>query len=540
MKRKHNYVNMLSILFFTLFLSLQGMLVAQNQTVVNTDRSTYFDGTQIPNGGNRVRSFTPRNNQNITRAIVNRMNQLGARGGTININAMQKTDVIIDNLELRSKIRLRFSPNIRIRPAAANKGERSFIFLLGRDSDISDVQITSQSERFQINFDDFKLEAGDGPEDLRGVRPFNVIRCSNFYIGNFHVVSGQTIFSNVELNMRNPNQNSRRNGLDFPYQGIVENISSVGNHSGFGLVQLRAGKRIYFANLDGNGGITLRAESDFIRGVSSRSATIDQIYGTNIISRRGDAAVVLSPHRINQGTIVVDNIISKNSTWAIQLAAGYESRTGTGTAATNRGLFAPTSRLSVTEWSPNVTGDRLTQVKAKDVVYYLCEAAKARNSEFDDNTILNLDKESVPGRSINIARYFPLTDNSRPKNQRNRFNQYPVVLRGVSDDSRTRARTDCPGLVLRNSTALVANRIDERIDIDGFASNVSVLSPNPASNIVIIHKDQFISAAVYSINGNKVLETDTNTISVSDLNAGVYFVQIYTASGNFVERLMVR
>ena len=537
MYQKHNYLKTLGILFAAVFLSFQAISVAQ--TCPSTNRSTYFDGSKIPNGGNRVRSFAPTNNQNITQAIINRMNQLGAKGGTININASKKINVVIDNLHLRSNIRLRFHKNITIKPLLKEKGENSFIFLLGRTSDISNVQITSQGGRFKINFDNFKASRSDGPEDLRGVRPINIIRCKNFYVGNFHVVSGQTILSNVELNIRDGNSSKRRNGTDFPYRGIVENISSVRNHVGYGLVQLRAGKRIYFANLDGQGGITLRAESDFIGGLSSKDATIDQIYGKNIIIKNGDAAVVLSPHRVDQGCIRVDDIKSRNSTWAVQVAAGYESRTGTGTAKNNRGSFADTSSLSITEWSPTTGTNNLTQVKGKDLPFYNCNFANNRNNGFDNNQILNLDKESVPGRSINRARFFPLTHSSRPANQRNRFNQYSITLNGANSNQRTRARV-CTTLVIKNSNAIVANRIDEKIDIDGFESNSSVLSPNPASDLVTIQKGEFISAAVYAINGNKVLETDTNTISVSSLNAGVYFVQINTALGNSVERLVVR
>ncbi len=522
MLRKLNYLKSINVIVLLLSLVFSGSISAQ---CPEKKRSNYFDGKRIPSTSGRKKTITPKDNENITGALRKAMNQLGAKGGTININAGKKRTVIIDDLELKSKIRLQFSSNITIKPVKRDAGKNSQIFILGRGKQVKDVQITSQGGRFKIDFSDFAAKREDGANKLRRVRPFNVISAQNFYIGNFNVTSGFTVFSNVELNIKDGNSKNRKSGVDVPFRGIVENITSLGNHVGYGLVQIRAGKRIYFNNLDGKGGITLRVESDFIGGLSSSAATIDEVYGNNIVVRNGDAAVVLSPHRVNQGCVIVDKIQSINSTWAIQLAGGYVSRTG---KAKNKGSFASTSALSITKWTPTTTKTS-SQVKRKDLGFYACKMARDLDKRFSVNKQMNLDKESVPGKSIDRVRYFPNCDGGKSNKK---FKCYTVKLDGANSSQQINAKR-CKNVAKKSIT-------ENNFEIEEGVESTVVI-PNPATDVVNINTKKFISASIYNSYGSKVIESSSSSrITLSNLPAGLYFVHIQSNLGTSVEKLIIQ
>ncbi len=67
------------------------------------------------------------------------------------------------------------------------------------------------------------------------------------------------------------------------------------------------------------------------------------------------------------------------------------------------------------------------------------------------------------------------------------------------------------------------------------------ISPNPTSNFLNIRSDYaktFKTAVVRDISGKTILTTDETTIDVTNLDAGVYIVEIKTADENFVTRIV--
>jgi len=72
------------------------------------------------------------------------------------------------------------------------------------------------------------------------------------------------------------------------------------------------------------------------------------------------------------------------------------------------------------------------------------------------------------------------------------------------------------------------------------STNISIY-PNPASAIVTINTTNiaFESAAVYSLTGQKVLESNSATLNVSGLSKGIYVIKVKTTSGkDFVQKLV--
>ena len=121
--------------------------------------------------------------------------------------------------------------------------------------------------------------------------------------------------------------------------------------------------------------------------------TVDDIVGRNIIVRNGDAAFNISPHRVDQGRVDVEGVLAFNSTFAVQIAAGFlDKKTG---GVENIGIFDSRSYVG----DITVTGGEGAQLKSKDFRYLDC----ARRKEIELKCE-NPDNESTPGKSIGVIR----------------------------------------------------------------------------------------------------------------------------------------
>ena len=85
--------------------------------------------------------------------------------------------------------------------------------------------------------------------------------------------------------------------------------------------------------------------------------------------------------------------------------------------------------------------------------------------------------------------------------------------------------------------------VDRPLNTDTFFKSNFSIAPNPANDFVTISKNSAIditSVTVTDINGRivKEINNDAATISVADLNAGVYFLKINTAEGSGTTKLI--
>lgn len=104
-----------------------------------------------------------------------------------------------------------------------------------------------------------------------------------------------------------------------------------------------------------------------------------------------------------------------------------------------------------------------------------------------------------------------------------------------------------PSLWIRSSQttnchSMISNWLEE-IDYNGICSAIeSVSSGNTADFIHTageIHIDgNFESLALYSLSGNKVLESSYNVISTSSLTPGVYIAELNTDSGSIAKKII--
>jgi hypothetical protein len=67
--------------------------------------------------------------------------------------------------------------------------------------------------------------------------------------------------------------------------------------------------------------------------------------------------------------------------------------------------------------------------------------------------------------------------------------------------------------------------------------------PNPVNKgetITITSKKEFSNVTIYSIAGKKIISTNQNTLTTSDLLEGIYFVEIKSRNGSVTKKLLVK
>jgi len=302
--------------------------------------------------------LTGANNGNDSRTLNNEITRMSNQGGGI-IRLLKPNNrpyIYLRNVALKNKVHIKIASNVTLRPwFGGSRPKNVSIFDFGLTSRIRDVAITCERENSTNSNDYFKVLLSGGSSERTTMVFSHAV--TNFKISGIKFTDSNTVFSNLEFNL---NSTQSRAAGDISNKGLVKNIISFKNHVGYGIVQVRAGKNILFKNLEGEGGVTLRIESGFIPAIRSKQATIDRIVGRNITVRKGDAAVMLSPHRVNQGRVDVSGIKAFNSTVAAQIEGGFLDKKG---GVNNLGTFKTNSFIGDFK---QIRGGNNAQVKSKD------------------------------------------------------------------------------------------------------------------------------------------------------------------------------
>ena len=83
------------------------------------------------------------------------------------------------------------------------------------------------------------------------------------------------------------------------------------------------------------------------------------------------------------------------------------------------------------------------------------------------------------------------------------------------------------------------------VDLTGLNENTQAASfkvyPVPAENEIQIQAEDFQKAEIYSLTGQKLMESATEKMNVSSLSQGVYLLKVYGSDGNSAtQRVVVR
>lgn len=224
-------------------------------------------------------------------------------------------DYCLANVILKSNVHLELDAGVTIRPPVTigktNKGTfRSYVVfgLPGEPaSPVENVSVAGQNGSFTVD-----LRGCENP----GSRVVSIQHAKNFMIANMRVEDDYSKFSAVVLNGANGAEN-----------GIVKNIHVSNADYGYGVVQMQTGVNILFKNLYGKGGATLRFEShNHDLRDTGNADVIDRIVARDIRSECGNAAIMLSPHFVTNGTVDLENITAIGSGFAVRIENGFTTK----------------------------------------------------------------------------------------------------------------------------------------------------------------------------------------------------------------------
>lgn len=353
-----------------------------------------YNGKDLENlPKNRIVDFTSDNKSEDTErlnAIINELHKNG--GGKINIKS---GEYAFKNVILKSNIHITIESGTVIKMNHSKEGNTT-LFNLGRINNqpaVENVKIIGLGT--VENRPKFILEK----KENRFYRVFSIGYVKNVLIVNFKIEDDLTKAAAIAFNPSKSGEES----ANIAENVTIANIELTGGSIGYGLVQTNVGKNLLLKNLSCQGGMTCRIEAHTGR---QYDLGVDNIVVKNVASINGKAAVLLQPHSVVNGRILVDGAKSEGSTWTLFLKNGFVAKDS---KRKERGTFAPSTTFK--NISLNATDDSAT-LSFKNLKYVPKELMKFyKNPELkpileDANYSIKkgiLSKESaVKGASIAV------------------------------------------------------------------------------------------------------------------------------------------
>ena len=266
------------------------------------------------------------------------INEVSSQGGGRLI--MPKGTYRFAGVCLNSNVHLLIEKDTVIKPYWP-KGEKVGVFSLTlyteskRDSKsleghIENVSIRGLGGSFIIDYSDY------GRNTPGGIRAINCRQVKNFLLSDIYIKDSWTTYSAVIFTPARA-KDAREWEVFRPTDGLVKNLKSTNSSSGYGLVQMHAGESIHFENLSTtNGGVTFSLET----GAGGENGGIDNITAKNIYCENGMTAVLLGPHKSQNGVVKIDGVIAKSCATGAQMGPGFIEKRNMDNPNYKQGRFA--------------------------------------------------------------------------------------------------------------------------------------------------------------------------------------------------------
>lgn len=303
--------------------------------------------------------FDTDDSQNLQNAIDSISNVYG--GGRLVIPAGNYT---FEEINLKSNVHLRINSGAIIKPNTDNTTDFVIFKVTNNITSppLENVSIIGVGGKFTVDLEELQGNHGSGSNNKQRVIESKNVK--NFKYSNMLVKDNKSKYAAIEFNGVDINGN-----INGPRFGVVSNIDVTGAHYGFGVVQLQLGREIFFKNLYGEGGITLRIEThNQTLYDPSKFTKSHNLYARNIRSKNGNCAVMLSPHFVEMGKVDIDDVTAEGSGFGVRVERGFftcQEQSETGITLEN-GSFGSQSVIS------NVTvtyGNNTAQIKPKHIKY---------------------------------------------------------------------------------------------------------------------------------------------------------------------------
>ena len=235
---------------------------------------------------------------------------------------------------LRSNVHILIEEDTVIRPYWP-AGTKTVVFTLGvsrdtKDGYIENVSIRGLGGTFIVDYSDRGSVSGEG------IRTINCRQVRNFLLSDIYIKDSFTTYCAVIFTPAK-DKDARNRAVFRPTHGLVKNLKCTNSSPGYGLVQMHAGDYIQFENLKAiGGGVTFRLET----GAGGHNGGIHNITARNLYCEDGSTAVLLGPHKAQNGVVHVDGITVKSCAFAVTMGPGYVEKRNLGDPHYKPGRFA--------------------------------------------------------------------------------------------------------------------------------------------------------------------------------------------------------
>ena len=531
-------------------LFLVGVINLNSQTLPTDD--TFFNPTYGAGSEIIVESAGTGDDTELFNNAIDTANLAG--GGIVIVNAGTYRVLEID---LKSNVHLEINSGVTLLPFNAVTGVNNALFNADLNAGIENFSVIGIGGNFTVDLSSL--------ETTLRIRVISFKNCNNFKVANFHIIDGVTEFSSLAFG-----SNYRTTTIDgdkrineirgVPNHGIIENISMVNGHYGYGLVQIQGGNNLLFRNLNCEGGVALRLETGFdllqyTEAYDFNLIKLENIWGRDIKCTNGQSALQISPHTLDQGYFDVSGVQGISCEAAVVWSAGFttDDQEASGLTA---GSFDSSSKVrDVT----SIFGQNAQLHNSKRLRYIPCQLRVERENGIGVATTLNVDGESRMGPSIgavirqedNPGHYdlnFPDTEVTAAGYNIDAFYLPPNAIFRNSYDDYEVCNESIDGLnfwvpAAYRNTPNPRNPLENgSLSVNDFNSLKFNVYPNPTNGIINIDfskSSEERSVKVFNLLGTKVGDykiKQNDRLDLSHLTKGIYFLQV---ENNFNKKIVL-
>jgi len=215
------------------------------------------------------------------------------------------------SVQMRSNVHIEIAAGATLYPTPNDDGRNHRIFEVGtfNNAKVENFSLKGRGKGFTV---DFRKSAD------KNLAVFNLGDLENFKISNFTIQDKKTIFASFLVGVTR-----KGDDLYWPVNGIIEKITQKDALFGYGVVQTYGADNILFRDLDGEGGITLRMETDNLVMKELKQGGIRNIFAENISCTNGLSAVMFGPHFIENGAVQVNGVESNGCGFTVRVDKGF-------------------------------------------------------------------------------------------------------------------------------------------------------------------------------------------------------------------------
>lgn len=289
---------------------------------------------------------------NDSEALQKAINSISLKGGGKLI--VPKGNYTFSDIKMKSNVHIVFDSDVVIRPSIRENMKNFSVFSFGEKSDVvKNFSLTSSNPDKKYTID---LTHGNNHR----VAVFAIRNVDNFLFSNVLIKDDQTLFSSFTLGITPFGKE-----YFFPRNGIIKNSTTTNADYGYGLIQSQAAKNVFFEDLGGQGGVTLRLETGAKEMNNVQVGGNHDILANNIECHDGNAAVMISPHAMQNGIVTIDGVTAVNCGFGVRVGGAFMAKKYKQDIGLKLGTYDPRSSVK----NVTATFGKTAQVKPKHMMY---------------------------------------------------------------------------------------------------------------------------------------------------------------------------